>query len=249
MSIGTRPARVIPREEVPLDRFYRLSVDQYRRMAEVGILTARDGVELLEGVIYVKHPASFETSERFYRLGLDQYHAMIDAGILTADDAVELLDGWLIRTMPIKPPHRRATERAFAALVRIIPAGWYATMQQPITTGDSEPQPDVSVVRGTTDDYPDRHPGPADLGLIVEVSHSSLADDRGFKRAIYARAEVRIYWIVNLVDRQVEVHTEPSGPGDSPGYARREVFGPDAEVPVILDGREVGRVAVRDVLP
>lgn len=249
MSIGTQPPRVIPREEVPLDRFYRLSVDQYHRMAEAGILTARDGVELLEGVIYVKHPASFETSERFYRLGLDHYHAMIDAGILTADDAVELLEGWLIRTMPINPPHRRASERAFAALARIVPAGWYATMQQPITIDDSEPQPDVAVVRGTTDDYPDRHPGSADLGLIVEVSHTTLADDRGLKQAIYARAGIRVYWIVNLADRQVEVHTEPSGPADSPGYARREVFGPDAEISVVLGGHEVGRVAVRDILP
>jgi Uma2 family endonuclease len=184
-----------------------------------------------------------------YRFQVEQYHALIAAGILTADDRVELLEGWVVPIMPINPPHRRATERTFAVLNRLLPAGWYVTMHQPITTTYSEPEPDVAIIRGNTDDYPDRHPGPKDLGPVIEVADSTLAANRQAKRILYARASIQIYWIINLVDRQVEVHTDPTGPVETPTYARREVFDASSEVPVILDGREVGRIAVRDILP
>ena len=249
MSAGTRATSIIPADEVPFDRFYHLGVDQYDRMIEAGILTKGDRVELLEGVIYSKHPDPYETSERFYRLSLDQYHAMIEAGVLTGDDAVELLDGWLIRTMPTNPPHRRVTERTFAALNRLVIAGWYVTIQQPISTEDSEPEPDLAIVRGSTDDYPDRHPGPADLGLVIEVADSTLASDRRGKVALYARAGIATYWIINLVDRQIEVFTDPDASSDSPAYRSRMIHGPDSEVGIVLDRREVGRIAVREMLP
>jgi Uma2 family endonuclease len=249
MSAGARQTSIIPLDEVPVDRFYRLSVDQYLRMTTVGILTKDDRVEMLDGIIYFKHPASYETSEQFYRLSVDQYHAMIEAGILTSDDPVELLEGWLIRTMPINPPHRRASERTFAALTRIVPVGWYVTMHQPITLDDSEREPDLAIVRGSTDDYPDRHPGPADLGLVIEVSHSTLPSDRVAKKLLYARSGIRFYWIINLVDRQVEALSNLDNSADAPDYQRHEAYGPDAEAPVVLDGREVGRIAVRDILP
>jgi Uma2 family endonuclease len=118
-----------------------------------------------------------------------------------------------------------------------------------VTTADSEPEPDVAVIRGLREDYVARHPGPEDVGLLVEVAEASLDRDRGWKKRIYAAAEIPVYWIVNLVDREIEVFTRPSGPSDQPDYGTRQVFLPGDQVPVVLDGNEVGWIAARDLLP
>lgn len=184
-----------------------------------------------------------------YRLSVEQYHEMIRAGILQSGDPVELLEGVLVQKMPSNPPHRIAALLIREALGRIVPAGWYVDSQAPITTSDSEPEPDAVVVRGNTRQYHDRHPGPADLALVVEVSQASLTRDRGRKKRIYARSGVPVYWIVSLPDRRVEVYTGPSGPAETPDYGGRQEFGPSESVPVFLDGTEVGRLTVSDLLP
>jgi hypothetical protein len=184
-----------------------------------------------------------------WRLSVDQYHEMIRAGILTDDDPVELLEGWLVYKMPKNPPHRIATRLTRASLERIIVAGWYVESQEPITTEDSEPEPDVGVVRGDTRQYMDRHPGPQDLALVVEVSEATLQRDRGWKKRLYAQANIPVYWIVNLIDRQVEVYTDPTGPAEQPDYRQRQIYQATDAVPVVIDGREIGRIAVCELLP
>jgi Uma2 family endonuclease len=119
----------------------------------------------------------------------------------------------------------------------------------PVTVSDSEPQPDVAVARGDDSTYAARHPAPADLSLVVEVADFSLHTDRVEKARIYARAGIVTYWIVNLIDRRVEVHTAPSGPGAAPAYGQVQTFPPGSSVPVVLDGAVVGQVAVNDLLP
>ena len=119
---------------------------------------------------------------------VEQYHTMIDAGILTEDDPVELLDGILVEKMPKKSPHRVVTGLTRDAVDDVLPAGWYVDSQEPITTSESEPEPDVYAARGKRRDYLGRHPGPGDVGFLVEVADSSLARDRGPKKRIYARA-------------------------------------------------------------
>jgi Uma2 family endonuclease len=249
MASGTRSTLTIPRAEVPLDRFYRLSVDQYHRMAEAGILTTDDGVELLEGVIYLKHPASYETSEWFYRLSVGQYHELARLSILTEDEPVELLQGWLITKMTKNTPHIVATKLAFRALEGMVPDGWHVAKEDPVTAVDSEPEPDLSIVRGEIRDYLDRKPGPRDVALVVEVADSSLAENRTLKKQIYSRAGFSLYWIVNLAQRQIEVYSDPSGPVESPDYRQRQDYGESDAVPLFIEGREVGRIAVRDLLP
>ncbi len=187
--------------------------------------------------------------EPIWRMSVDRYHEMIDAGILTEDDPVELLEGWLVEKMPKNPPHRRATRRLRRTLERILPPGWLLDVQEPITTLDSEPEPDGAVIRGDEDRYADHHPGPEDLALVVEVSAATLQRDRTLKLRIYARASVPVYWIVNLIDRQIEVYTDPTGPAEQPTYGQRRDYGPADDAPLVIDGREVGRVAVREVLP
>jgi Uma2 family endonuclease len=184
-----------------------------------------------------------------WRLSVAQYHQMLEAGILNQGDPIELLEGWLVPQMTENPAHSLATELVRVQLEVTIPATWHVRSPHPVTTGDSEPEPDASVVRGKRREYTSRHPGPGDIGLMVEVADSSLDLDRTTKQRIYARAKIPVYWIINLIDRQVEVFTEPTGPGARPQYRNRQIFGQDDEVPVVLDGQEVGRIAIRELLP
>ncbi|MEG3875753.1 Uma2 family endonuclease [Microcoleus sp. herbarium7] len=127
-------------------------------------------------------------TESIWRFSVAQYHQMIRLGILTDNDPVELLAGWVIQKMPKNPPHRAATKLTRNALEAIVPLGWYVDAQEPITLEDSEPEPDVVIVRGNTRDYLDRHPGSQDLALVVEISDSTLERDRTLKKTLYARA-------------------------------------------------------------
>src|SRR6266478_6207369 len=177
-------------------------------------------------------------TEPIWRLSIEQYHEMIRNGILTDDDPVELIEGWLVYKMPKNPSHRVVTRLIREALERLIPPGWYVDSQEPVTIGDSEPEPDVVVVRGNTRNYQDRHPGPQDLGLLVEVSDTTLARDRGSKKRLYAGASIPCYWIVNLPEGHIEVYTDPSGPGESVDYRRRQDFKRGDDVPVSIGGQE-----------
>jgi Uma2 family endonuclease len=187
--------------------------------------------------------------EPIWRLSVAQYHEMIKTGILDEDDPVELLEGWLIPKMPKNPPHRVAKRLAQNALDHLLPSGWYVEDQEPITTEDSEPEPDITIIRGAPRDYLERHPGPNDVPLVIEVSDATLRRDRGLKKRIYARAGIQVYWIINLLENCIEVYTEPSGSSEEPDYQRRQEYFPDDEIPVVIEGREVGRLAARELLP
>jgi Uma2 family endonuclease len=188
-------------------------------------------------------------TEPIYRLSVAQYRAMAHAGILTEDDPVELLEGWLVRKMTKNPPHNVATGLVGDAIEARIPLGWHVAIQGSVTTADSEPEPDLAVIRGTRRDYLDRHPGPEDVALIAEVADTSLRRDRSTKKRLYARAGYPIYWIVNLAERQIEVYTEPSGPRKKPDYRQRRDYRLADEIPVVLDGDEIARIPVREMLP
>ncbi len=184
-----------------------------------------------------------------YRLSVEQYHEMARRGILTEDDPVELLEGWLVIKVTKNPPHRIATHLTRKALEDLLPKGWYVDSQEPITTDDSEPEPDVVVVRGDTREYPDRHPAPTDIAMVVEVADDSLHRDRTLKKRLYARAGIPIYWIVNLLDKRVEVYTQPVVTEKAADYRQQVDYGPSDMIPLIIGGKEVGRMAVRDLLP
>ena len=186
--------------------------------------------------------------EEFFRLTVPQYHEMIDAGILGEDDPVELLDGCLITKMSKNSPHRTANVRLNQVLARLVPPGYHYELQDPITLQTSEPEPDASIIRGEPDDF-ERHPGAADTVLVIEVAHDSLERDRNWKRRIYAAAGIPVYWIVNLVDRRLEVFSQPA---DSPlgmDYSITFEVGESETVSLVLDGVEVGAIPVSDLLP
>ena len=194
-------------------------------------------------------PASRRAVRTDLCLSVEQYHEMARAGILTRDDRVELLEGWLVAKMTKHPPHVIATGLINDALRGCVPDGWYVSQEGPVTTQDSEPEPDLSVVRGTRRDYPDRHPGPQDVALVVEVADSSLPRDRTLKKGLYARARFPVYWLVNLPETRIEVYTDPTGLAPQADYRQRQDYGPSDAVPLVIDGREVGHLAVRDLLP
>jgi Uma2 family endonuclease len=187
-------------------------------------------------------------SPELYRLSVEQYKRMGDAGILTDDDRVELVQGLLYRKPMKKGPHSIACRETSTALTRIVPIeGYFVTREDPVEIpGRADmPEPDISVVRGRSRDYTNQ-PGAGDVALIVEVADKGrLAFDRGEELGSYADGGIPVYWIVNLVDRQVEVYTGP-GPG---GYQLREDFKPGQIIPVVIDGRQLGHVAIDDILP
>jgi len=177
-----------------------------------------------------------------------EYHELIRTGTLTPDDPIELLEGHLVVKMPRSPAHDSAIRILSKRLYRMAPDEYTISAQCAVTYHDSEPEPDLAVVRGPEGVYRDRHPGPGDTALLVEVSATSLTRDRVGKARIYARAGVPVYWIVNVDVRVIEVYTLPSGPGDAPGYAQRDEYPVGTVVPVVLDGVTVGTIVVADVM-
>jgi Uma2 family endonuclease len=189
--------------------------------------------------------AAFAAMRRF---SVSEYHRMIQAGILDEDDKVELLEGYVVLKMARNPPHDTALQRARKRIEALARVGWDVRVQCAVTLPDSEPEPDVAVARGDESTYAARYPDPDDLGLVVEVSEATLKRDQEDKQRIYARAGVVEYWIVNLVDRQVEVYTLPSGPAADPAYANKQVYPPGTSVPLSLNGTPLGQIAVDDLI-
>jgi len=184
-----------------------------------------------------------------YQISVQKYHEMIQKGILTEDDPVELLEGWIVHKMPRNPAHDTAIDLTEAALRPLLPPGWRIRVQNAITTADSEPEPDLAVVEGDLRAFTTHHPGPADVGLLIESSESSLDTDRIEKGRIYAAANIPVYWIINLVDRQVEVYSDPDPRANPPAYRRRETYVHGQTVPLVLKGQPVAHIPVQDLLP
>ena len=131
----------------------------------------------------------------------------------------------------------------------MVPQGWRLRVQLTVVFADSQPEPDFSIARGDARTYLTRHPNPADVGLIVEVADSSLLRDQRDKTRIYARGGIPCYWIVNLVDRRIEVYSRPSGPTAVPAYASFQLYQPGDAVPLVLDGNTVGTLPTDELLP
>ncbi len=185
-----------------------------------------------------------------HRLTLDEYEAMVKSGILTARDRVHLINGCLVEKMSHSPAHAGVDEICGDTLRALLPPGWSLRGAKPVRIprprpeADSEPEPDRAVVRGSARDYLTRHPEPTDVALIVEISKTSLAEDRKMA-GIYGRAGIPVYWLIDAVNRQIEVYSQP-GPG---GYAVMDVLAPGHVLTLIIDGVAVGQISVEDILP
>jgi Uma2 family endonuclease len=190
----------------------------------------------------------FRDGAGFRRFSVADYHELLRTGLLTHGEPYELLEGFIVRKPMRGTPHDAALDGIEGAILDLLPPAWFCRSQRAVTLPDSEPEPDLAVVRGPRSRYRDHHPGPDEIGLLVEVSDSSLRADRAGKARIYARAGIPVYWVVNIPDRKVEVFSQPSGPTESPAYGQRDEYPVGTAVPVVLDGNPVGTIAVADVM-
>jgi Uma2 family endonuclease len=185
-----------------------------------------------------------------HRITIDRYLRMIKAGIFTEKDPIFLWRGRLVEQMTKGRHHSKAVTKLYRKLIGLVPEGWYIEQEQPIEIpDDGMPEPDLAVIRGSVEDYPDRAPSSKNVTLVVEVADSSLSADSGTVLETYASEAIPVYWILNVPSRWIEVHVRPTGPAQFPSYRERRIYTRDDEVPVVLDGQEVGRFAVREIFP
>lgn len=189
-------------------------------------------------------------------LTVEQYHGMLEKGILRDGDPIELVEGLLVRKNRAAAGEDEMTHGTRHALVvtrflkverALDPLGCHLRVQLPVTLSRvSEPEPDVAIVKGSIESFGDRHPGPGDVLVLIEVADSSLGYDRGSKLRVYASASIPVYLIVNIPEQQVECYEEPVS--DQGRYGRRSDYrtGETLSLPLIA-GRMLP-LAVDDVL-
>jgi len=181
------------------------------------------------------------------RFTVEEYHRLGEIGVLTEDDRVELLEGVITPKMMHNPPHDSTIMQIEEVLRPRITTGWTIRIQSSLTTADSEPEPDLTIVRGRARDYVRRHPEAADVAMVIEVADASLLRDRA-KARLYARAGMPMYWIVNLVDKQIEVHCQPLCTDETATYQQTTVYQRGNSFSVSVADLSFA-VAVDDLLP
>lgn len=201
-------------------------------------MTARTGPSSVEGVAI--------RTKLWTRL---EYERLIDLGAFGPDDRVEFLAGQLVVREPQGSPHATAVRLVAHALRAAFGRDWTIEPQLPVALDEeSEPEPDVTVVAGGPRDYLASHP--TRPILVVEVAMSSLALDRGEKASLYARAGLRDYWIVDLVDHLLEVYREPTVAAEAPhGWRYASAITLQARDRVTPLAAPSAEIPVADLLP
>jgi Uma2 family endonuclease len=147
-----------------------------------------------------------------HRWTREEYERMAAAGLFPPDQRVELIEGVVYDMTPQSSFHATAVSLVQKMLEGAFGAGYHIRAQMPLVLDpDSEPEPDVAVVRGTTRDFRDRHPTTA--VLVVEAADSSLGHDRRRKAPLYARHGIPELWVIDLRGGNVQVHRDPEGAG------------------------------------
>jgi hypothetical protein len=201
----------------------------------------------LEQAVTLPAMASYETRTR--RFTRAEYDRLIEVGLFQPGERIELLGGELIVAEPQGAPHYTAIRRTAKVLEAAFGRGWEVRTEGPLALDDdSEPEPDVAVVPGKAEDYSRSHPSrPV---LTVEISESMLLGDRQRKGSLYARAQLAEYWVLNLIDRVLEVYREPARDAAAPygwRYARAQVLDASARVtPLAAPAASIG---VAQLLP
>jgi Uma2 family endonuclease len=181
----------------------------------------------------------------------DQFFALAEAGVFDNDQRVFLWDGRIIAKMAKTVPHAMTAVRIADLIRPRLPQGWFICPEGPIQLGRwNAPLPDVAVVRGTTETYQDKnhHPSAEDLGLVVEVSFTSLARDLGIRSEQFATANVPVYWVADIQGRRIIEHREPQIVDGIGNYASVKIYGHTDEIDVILDGQSIAKLPIAAML-
>ncbi|MBL8133579.1 MAG: Uma2 family endonuclease [Anaerolineae bacterium] len=202
------------------------------------------------GVLTVDPPKPLTLEDvPFWRLSVDEYLEWVRTGRFTAEDHVELLHGWVVNKVTKNQPHVICSNLCNRVFARLIPANWFVSIEQPIATADSVPEPDVTIVRGNPRDDAERPTPPGKIGLVIEIADSTLATDRRIKLQVYAAAKIAPYWIINLNERQIEVYVEPFDRDGMSSYRAYRIYTDADAIPFVLDGAEIAQIPVAELLP
>jgi Uma2 family endonuclease len=186
---------------------------------------------------------------KLYRLNVEQFLASIKIGVFPHGPRLELLAGLLVAQLSRTDPHDFVVGAVGEELRKIVPSGWFVREEKAVTLGRfSRPIPDLAVVKAPRALYVQRAPTELETALIVEVGESNYRLDRGLKWRLYASAGIPCYWIINLHEPQIEVYRNPEGKGRSASYRDCSTFRPGDEVPLFVDGQDVGRVPFCEIL-
>lgn len=144
-----------------------------------------------------------------FKWTLEDWHKLVDAGIL-ADKKVELLEGNIIEMSPEGIPHRYTNQSVGKYLESLLVNRAYVSLAFPITLDNSEPEPDIAIVRPPLSGYSNHHPYAEDIYWLIEISNRTIKKDLGHKATVYAKNNIPEYWVINLINKKVIVHTQPN---------------------------------------
>ena len=163
---------------------------------------------------------------------IDEYHKLVDLGFFAENDRLELIRGEIVEMAPKRTPHSVCNSILFGELYKMLSEQANIRGQEPITLpSNSEPEPDVVIAKKKDDNYLSAHPTVEDIILVIEISDSTLKYDRETKVSLYAEAGINNYWIINLVDRNLEVYTNPfSSDKNKFGYRNKSIILPNEEI-------------------
>lgn len=146
-----------------------------------------------------------------FRLSLEQYQLMINSGILTEEHKVELILGQIIQKIPITTQHSATASKIRRYFSKKYTDQYEICSENPVELpNESQPEPDCVIAMFREDFYVNKHPTPPEIFVVIEVAKSTLYTDRYLKAAAYAGAGIKEYWIINLVDNQIEIHLNPN---------------------------------------
>lgn len=177
------------------------------------------------------YPAA-ETYPRHHRFTVAEYHQMIAAGVFGEDDRVELIDGEIVNMPPMNSLHAGYVGRLINLFAARFGGRAFLTSQTPVNLLiDSEPQPDIALLKPRSDSYTQAHPTPDDVLLLVEVSDTTIEFDLKTKQAVYSKAGIRELWVLNLPEWRLEVFRDP---GEHGCRGHRLLWADDSIAPLAL---------------
>jgi Uma2 family endonuclease len=209
--------------EITQPKIVKWTVDDYHKMADAGLFFNKR-VELIEGEVVDRYEGP---GLRLHLWTSEEYYKLADAGLFDGN-RVELIGGRIIEMSAQNLPHVKAVKRSTRTLEQAFGEGWFAQTQAPLDLdgwdGASLPEPDVAIIAGEEDDY-DEHP--TEAALVLEVAFSTLRYDRNTKAGLYAKSGLADYWVLNLIERVLEVFRRPVPDASAPfwhSYAEQKTF-------------------------
>jgi len=182
-----------------------LDVGEFTKMAQVGILKPNEHLELIDGRIILVH-----TNGEQRQFTVDEYYKLAEVGLLNEDDRVELIDGEIVEMSPIGSRHAASVTKLSYILRDCLGNSATISTQNPVRLHDnSEPVPDIAILKPRDDFYAEHHPAPPDVLLLIEVADSSVHQDRERKIPVYARARIPEVWLYDLNKKAITQYSTP----------------------------------------